>query len=50
MRGKVKFQNKRVNSLENTKNFDKFQENTSNIGVSDKFGVILTLTGLGPKF
>ena len=49
MKGKGKLQNKRGNSSENAKQFDKFQENHVKHGVSDKFSVILTLNGLGPK-
>ena len=50
IKGKVKFQNKRGNSSENTQKIDKLQEKHVEHGVSDKFSVILTLNGLGPKF
>ena len=49
-KGKVKFQNKRGNSSENAKKFDKFREKHIKHRVSDKFSVILTLKGLGAKF
>ena len=32
------------------KKIDKFQDKRGKHGVSDKFSVILTLNGLGPKF
>ena len=50
IKGKIKFQNKRGYSSENARKIDEFQEKYFKHGVSDKFSVILTLNGLGPKF
>ena len=50
VKGKVKLQNKQGNSSKNAKKFDKFQEQQVKHGFSDKFSVILTSNGLGPKF